>query len=139
MWKRQRQILRQLVVIRDRDGIILHKDDDIKRRWREHYGQLLNTEKEKEELREVRRKEGLVMVIQNTEVKHALTKTENDKKPGPPEFQTKMVKILATKWEEWMLDLLEALWEEEIMPKHLVKSLMVSRCKQKGDTMECNN
>ncbi|XP_068233347.1 uncharacterized protein [Palaemon carinicauda] len=57
---------------------------------------------------------------------------ENDKTPGPPQFQTKMVKILASEGEEWMRDLLKAIWEEEIMPKHLVKSLMVSRYLEKA-------
>ncbi|XP_068232179.1 uncharacterized protein [Palaemon carinicauda] len=50
-----------------------------------------------------------------------------------------MVRILATKGEEWMLDLLRAIWEEEIMPKDWEESLMVSIFKQNGDIMESSN
>ncbi|XP_068235534.1 uncharacterized protein [Palaemon carinicauda] len=48
-------------------------------------------------------------------------------------------RILETKGEEWMLNLLRAIWEEEIMPKDWEESLMVSVFKQKGVIMECSN
>ena len=137
--KRQRQDLGQLGVIKDRDGNILHRDEDIKRRWREYFEQLLNTENEREELGEAQRVEGPVMEIQNTEVKRALSKMKKGKAPGPSEFQIDMIKILAAEGEEWMLELLRAIWEEEVMPKDWEESLMVSIFKQKGDVMECGN
>ncbi|XP_068213383.1 trichohyalin-like [Palaemon carinicauda] len=61
--KKQKQDLSQLVVIRDRDGNILHRDDDIKRIWRKYYDQLLNTENEKKEQKEAQRVEGPVVEI----------------------------------------------------------------------------
>ena len=41
--KRQRQDLGQLSVIKDREGNILHRDEGIKKRWKEYFEQLLNT------------------------------------------------------------------------------------------------
>ncbi|XP_068247732.1 uncharacterized protein [Palaemon carinicauda] len=113
--------------------------DDIRMRWRRYYEQLLNNENKKKELKEVQRVEGPVMDIRNTEVKRALSKMKNGKAPGPLEFHIEMIKILATAWEEWMLDLLRAIWKEEIMPKDWKESLLVSIFKQKGDLMECSN
>ncbi|XP_068238387.1 uncharacterized protein [Palaemon carinicauda] len=104
------------------------------RRWREYYEQLLNTENEKEELGEAQKEEGPVMEIRNTEVKQALRKM-NGKAPGPSDFQIEKVKILAIEGEEWMLDLLRAIWEDEIMPENWEERLMVSILKHNGDIM----
>ncbi|XP_068235527.1 uncharacterized protein [Palaemon carinicauda] len=108
-------------------------------RWRECYGQLLNTENEKEELGEAQRVKGPVMEIQNIEVKRALSKRKNGKAPVPSKFQIEMVKILATEREECDLDLLRTMWEEGIMPKDWEETLMISIFKQKGDIMEGGN
>ncbi|XP_066986830.1 uncharacterized protein [Macrobrachium rosenbergii] len=48
--KRQRQDLGKLGVMKGRDGNILYRDEDIKKRWREYFEQLLNTENEREEM-----------------------------------------------------------------------------------------
>ncbi|XP_068224058.1 uncharacterized protein [Palaemon carinicauda] len=88
----RRHDLGQLMVIRDRCGNMLHKEDDNKMRWRKYYQQLLNTENEKEELGEAQRVEGTGMEIQ----KQALSKMKNGKEPGSSKFQIEMVKILAT-------------------------------------------
>ncbi|XP_068210305.1 uncharacterized protein [Palaemon carinicauda] len=131
------QVLHQQI-IDIRDGCTYRIGDDvIKRRYREYYEQLLIMEIEKEELGEAQTVEGPVMEIQSTEGKTALNRMKKGKAPGPSEFQNEMVKILATEGEEWMLDLLRAMWEEGIMPKHWEDSLMASIFKQKGDSVEC--
>ncbi|XP_066958937.1 uncharacterized protein [Macrobrachium rosenbergii] len=48
--KRQREDLGKLGVIKDRDGNILYRDEDIKKRWRKYFEQLLNIENENEEM-----------------------------------------------------------------------------------------
>ena len=137
--KRQRQDVGQLCVIKDRDGNILHRDEDIKRRWREYFEELLNNENEREELDEVPKVEGPVMELKETEVKRAISKMKNCKAPGPSEFQIEMIKALGREGEEWMKDLLRAIWEEEEMPRDWEESLMIYIFKQKGDIMECGN
>ena len=137
--KRQRQDLGQLSGIKDMDGNLLHRDEDIKRRWKEYFEQLLNTENEREELGEVQKVEGPVMEIQDAEVTRALSKMKNGKSPGPSDFQIEMIKVLGTEGKEWMLDLLKAIWEEEEMPRDWEESQMVHIFKQKGDILECGN
>ena len=137
--KRQRQDLGQLSVIKDREGNILHRDEDIKKRWKEYFEQLLNTENEREELGEVQKVEGPVIEIQEAEVRRALSKMKNGKAPGPSEFQIEMIKLLGAEGEEWMLELLRAIFEEEVMPADWEESQMVHIFKQKGDILECGN
>ena len=137
--KRQRQDVGQVCVIKDRDGNILHRDEDIKRRWKEYFEQLLNNENEREVLEEVPKVEGPVMELKGAEVKRALSKMKNCKAPGPSEFQIEMIKVLGAEGEEWMKDLLRAIWEEEEMPRDWEESLMIYIFKQKGDIMECGN
>ncbi|XP_068233473.1 uncharacterized protein [Palaemon carinicauda] len=64
---------------------------------------------------------------------------KKDKVPGPSELQMEVVKIQAPDGEEWMLDLLRVIWEEEIMPKDWEGRLMVSKFEQKGNIMECSD
>ena len=137
--KKQRQDLGQLNVIKDVDGNLLHRDEDIKRRWKEYFEELLNMENAREELQEVQRVEGPVMEIQETEVMRALRKMKNGKSPGPSELQIEMIKILGEEGKYWMLDLLKAIWEEEVMPRDWEESQMVYIFKQKGDILECGN
>ncbi|XP_068237207.1 uncharacterized protein [Palaemon carinicauda] len=117
----------------DRGGNILHLDGDIKGGWREYF------EHEREKLGEAQKVEQPVMVIRNTEMKRAISKLKNCKAPAPSEFQIEVVKILDTEGEEWMLVLIRAIFEEEIMPIGWEESLMVSIFKQKGDIMVFGN
>ncbi|XP_068226521.1 uncharacterized protein [Palaemon carinicauda] len=55
------------------------------------------------------------------------------------EFQIEMFKILATEGEECMLDLLNAIREEEIKRKDCEESLMGFALKPRGNVMECSN
>ena len=41
---------------------------------------------------------------------------KNGKALGSPKVQIEMLKVLAVEEEEWILDLLKAIWEEEVMP-----------------------
>ena len=139
MRKRQRQDLGQLGVIKDEDGKILHREDDIKKRWREYFEELLNTENEKEDLGEGQKVEGPVMEIQDAETKQALSKMKKGKAPGPSDFQIEMIMVLGIEGEDWMTTLLRAIWEDEEMPRDWEESLMIHIFKQKGDILECGN
>ena len=137
--KRQKQDLGQLSVIKDEDGNILHREEDIKRRWREYFEHLLNTENEREDLGEVQKVEGPVLEIQEAEVKRSLSKMKNGKAPGPSEFQVEMLKLLEAEGEKWILTLLRSIFEEEKMPRDWEESQMVHIFKQKGDILACSN
>ena len=71
----------RLSIIKDMDENLLHRDENIKRRWREYFEQLLNTENEREELGEVQKVEGPVMEVQDAEVNQTLSKMKNGKSP----------------------------------------------------------
>ena len=79
------------------------------------------------------------MEIKEMEVRQALRKMKNGKAPGPSDFQIEMIKLLGVDGEEWMTELLRAIWEEEAMPRDWEESLMIYIFKQKGDIMECGN
>ncbi|XP_064089905.1 uncharacterized protein LOC135203904 [Macrobrachium nipponense] len=116
--KWQRQDLAKLGVIRDRDGNIVYRDENIEKRRRKYFEQLLNIENEREEMEEAQRVEGPVVKIQDREIKRALSKMKNGKASGPSEFQIEMIKLLGTEGEKWMLDILKAIWEEEEIPRN---------------------
>ena len=64
---------------------------------------------------------------------------KNGKAPGSAEFQIEMIKIFGAEGEEWMLELLRAIFEDEVMPADWEVSQMVHIFKQKGDILECGN
>ena len=66
--KRQIQDVGELSVMKDMDGNIMHGDKNIKRRQKDYF-QLLNTENEREELDDVPKIKGSVMVIKKTGIK----------------------------------------------------------------------
>ena len=64
---------------------------------------------------------------------------KNGKAPGTSDFQIEMIKVPYAEGEEWMLQLLRAIWEKEVMPTDWGENQMVYLFKQKGDIMECGN
>ncbi|XP_068231945.1 uncharacterized protein [Palaemon carinicauda] len=60
-------------------------------------------------------------------------------KDGRDWISIQEIKRLAREEKEWMLDLLRAIWEEEVMPKDLEENIMVSKFKQKCDIIEFGN
>lgn len=64
-------------IIKETKQVILQKETDIKKRWKEYFEELLNVENEKEELEESRKVERLVMKVQKDEMKHSQNKMKN--------------------------------------------------------------
>ena len=66
-------------IVQDRDGTIVTEVEQIKKRWREHFDQLLNTESRKGILGQCDEADGPEMVIERVEVEKAQKKMKAGK------------------------------------------------------------
>ena len=69
--------------IKDRNGTVLKKEEDILKRWREYFEQLLNEENERLIREDGQVNMGMVIGFSREEVIHALRKMKNGKATGP--------------------------------------------------------
>ena len=136
--KRRSLDIDRMKFVRDRDGIILSEDGDIKRRWQEYFDQLLNTKNRREELEEVQQVEGPIALISEEEVKTQLEKMKKGKAAGPDEFPIEIVKRLGDTGVSWMTSVLRDIQKKGI-PAAWRKSRITPLYKQKGDPLNCSN
>ena len=137
--ERARRDIEECNYIKNRNGSILIKDEEIKRRWKEYFEELLNVENERGMLQEVPPILGPVENIYREEVKDAIQKMKSNKASGPTGVVIEMIKALEEEGIEWVWNLLKTCWVEEGKPSDWEESEMVTLYKQKGDSMECEN
>ena len=110
--QKARQDVRDLMVIMD-EGRMLSEVEEVKKRWREYFGKLLNEENPLEELEDVNPIEGPIADIIKREGKEAPRGMKRDKSGGPSEVAMEMLKALGGKGELYIRRLLELIWAEE--------------------------
>ena len=125
--------------IMDRNGNILVNREDIMKRWREYFSNLLNTENEYDQLQEIAPVEGPILKASLKEIEVAIRKGKNNKAVGRSEVSVEMIKALEDLGMELVSILLDKIWEVERMPEDLEVSEMIMLYKQKGDSLECGN
>ena len=137
--RRDRQDVGEVGIIKDENGNILIEEEEVKRRWKDYFTQLLNTENECEELEYVPPVEGPITNISENEVESAIKKGKVNKAAGKSEVTTEMIKALGNLGKEWVHRLLERICDVEEMPRDWYDSWMIKMYKQKGDVLECGN
>ncbi|XP_066940979.1 uncharacterized protein [Macrobrachium rosenbergii] len=113
--RKDSQDVGELGIIKDENGNILIEEEEVKRRWKEYFSQLLNTENECEELENVPPVEGPIANTRESEVESAIKKGKVNKAAGMSELTTEMIKALGNLGKEWVHTLLEKICYVEEM------------------------
>jgi hypothetical protein len=130
--------------IKDENGNILTREEDIMERWREYFQNLLeeeNNPKEREEVQErdnLREREGEERKITKQEFEKALSKMKNGKAPGHDEITTEMIKYAGESGTETLIELLNEASKAKTVPVDWQTGIITPLFK-KGDHRECKN
>ncbi|KAK3512195.1 hypothetical protein QTP70_034966, partial [Hemibagrus guttatus] len=132
--------VRQVRVIKDRDGRVLTSEESVQRRWKEYFEGLMNEENEREKRVEgVNSVEQKVDKIRKDEVRKALKRMKSGKAVGPDDILVKVWKCLGEAAVEFLTSLFNRVLESERMPEEWRRSVLVPIFKNKGDVQSCSN
>ena len=105
--EKSRRDIEECNYIKNSNGRILVEDEDIKKRWKEYFEELLNVENDRGILDETPPILGPVEGIIRQEVKEALQKMKSNKAGGPTGVVIEMIKALEDEGIEWAWKLLK--------------------------------
>lgn len=132
------------ITIKNADGELLREEREIMGRWKEYFENLLNTETPTEESDQNKEDHGNRgrntegNEIKMEELKEAIQRLKNGKAPGNDKITTEMVKNMGEEGRQFLLEILNKIWEEEKIPSDWELGLIVPIFK-KGDNKDCNN
>jgi hypothetical protein len=138
---RERIEVGQMRTIRDMDGKIVSKDEEVLNVWSRHMERALNPDHNTipPKIDESRAVEGPETEITQTEVRLALRNMKTGKAAGQSGLQTEMIRALGHNGLSWITDIFNRVWREGQMPKDWQVGIIVPVYKGKGDPMECNS
>ena len=125
--------------VKDQYGNVLRKEEDILKRWKEYFEQLLNEENERFVREDGPMNMGMVMRFSRQDVLCALKKMKNGKATGPDLIPVEAWKALGDEGVEILHILMEKVWDQERIPEEWRGSILVPIFKGKGDIQECGN
>ena len=126
--------------VKDENGEVLVRDDEIQDRWRRYFAALMNEGVELEEQKEegVEEKQR-VELVSTDEVRRAFRKMKAGKGVGPDKIPVEVWKIVGRKATTWLQGLFNKMLSGEQMPREWRESWVVPIYKRKGDSQECKN
>ena len=137
--ERARKDLGGVAMVRDREENIVTEDEQIKKRWREYFDQLLNTENQRGILEQCDEVEGPEMALERVEVEKALKRMKLGKAGGPTELTSDMFLALGDEGVDWLTELLNKVWKEEEIPDDWKHSTLIPIFKGKGNILKCGD
>lgn len=141
---RQQPTLKQL---HDKQGRILKKEDEIIKRWKEHFEELLEESQTCEENeRKEEQESGIARIDIETEAEeitkgeliNVLNKLRNGKAPGHDNIKPEQLKYMGEEGEQILLKMLNKIWELGKIPTDWEKAVIFPIYK-KGDNRNCSN
>ena len=99
--------------------------EQIKKRWREYFDQLLNTENQRGILEQCDEVEGPQMALERVEVEKALKRMKLGKAGGPKELTSDMLFALGDEGVDCLTELLNKVWKEEEIPDDWKHSTLI--------------
>ena len=127
--------------IRDRQGKLLKTDEEILRRWAEHFCEVLNQEAPQHEAAITPPEEELDILCDPpnlTEVKAAINTLKNNKASGPDNIPAEVLKADPDLSARYLLPLIQQIWREEKCPEDW-KNGHITILPKKGDLSQCGN
>ena len=125
--------------VKDENGNVLTANNEIKQRWKDYFDNLLNVENDRDTLESIQVTKGPTNQITKEEVHAAMKRMKCGKASGPSGVAIELLKVLGEEGIDWLLELLQRIWQEEKIPEDWKLSEIVPIYKQKGDPMECGN
>ena len=125
--------------IKDRDGTVLRREEDILKRWKEYFERLLNEENERQIREDGQVNMGMVVRFSRQDVLNALGKMKNGKAPGPDLIPVEAWKALGDEGVDILWDLMEKIFIQERIPEEWRGSILIPIFKDKGDVQDCSN
>ena len=131
--------------IKNSDGKILTEEKDIMKRWKEHFEELLSTPSNynkkndpETETNTTTQDYKIEESINEREVKEALRKLKRGRAAGHDAITPEMLKQMSEKGMETLLELLNAVWNQGIIPTDWEVGVILPIYK-KGDSRDCAN
>ncbi|KAK3544091.1 hypothetical protein QTP86_001479 [Hemibagrus guttatus] len=132
--------VKQVRVIKDRDGRVLTSEESVQRRWKEYFEELINEENERgKRVEGVNSVEQKVDKIRKDEVRKVLKRMKSGKAVGPEDIPVEVWKCLVEAAVEFLTSLFNSVLESEKMPEEWRRSVLVPIFKNKGDVQSCSN
>ena len=133
---------KQVDMLKDREGKLLSKEDEVRKRWQEHFMEVLNRP-DPETVAEVLDDSDISEQIEERpvtklEIKNAIKDMKNGKAAGIDNITVEMMKADIDTTVNVLHDLLRLIWEEERIPEDWCKGLIV-KLPKKGDLTNCGN
>ena len=125
--------------IKDRNGKVLTKEEEIKSRWREYFENLLNEENPRNIREDGIANERGAPRISRREVRRALSKMKKGKAVGPDGIPVEVWRCLGEEGIDILWDLFNKIYQQEKIPDAWRNSLLVPIYKDKGDIQDCAN
>ena len=129
----------QVKTVKDAEGKTLARDEQVRHRWGEYFGELLNEENPREVLVEAEKNHGPIQQIKEEEVAEALKSMKRGKATGPDSIPVEALKACEDKGITALTKLFNEILMEEKMPDAWRESVVVPIFKGKGDIQECSN
>ena len=131
--------------VKDKDGNLLTEDSERRKRWQEHFEQILNrpipdnpVSNEPNEHDEQVLEDISTDCISKAEIRAAIRKMRNGKSGGKDEITVELLTADIDTTVDWLADLFSTIWEQEVVPKVWKHGLIV-KLPKKGDLPECGN
>jgi len=141
--ERKTRDFNQVKCIKDENGGLLVKDDEIKNRWRAYFDNLFNGEDDSTTIElddsfdDTNRR--FVRRIQESEVKEALRRMKVGKALGPDNIPIEAWRCLGDVGVAWLTKLFNSIFRSNKMPDEWRRSILVPIFKNKGDIKSCTN
>ena len=134
---------KQNAAIKDKDGNLLTESEERKRRWKEHFSEILNREAPENPVTEedvVMQEIAEISVDPPTtaEIKSAIRRLKNGKAAGDDLIVAELLKADVDFTTEKVKQLLDNIWQQEKIPDRWRKGLIVKFSKT-GDLKNCKN
>ena len=125
--------------IKDTNGTVLTREDDIKSRWKEYFENLLNEENPRSVRGDGVPVERQVPRISRREVRRALGRMKKGKAVGPDGIPVEVWRCLGEEGIDILWDLFNKIYQQEKIPEGWRNSLLLPIYKEKGDIQDCGN
>ena len=129
-------------VVKDKDGRVLSSLEERKRRWKEHFEEVLNRPQPTNPLEVDEERDTDVNIdtgqIQREEIMKAMKKLKNGKSGGIDGITAEIMKADMETSGKYLEKLFTAVWNQEVIPSEWNKGLIV-KIPKKGDRSICDN
>ena len=137
--KKEGQDINGARVLKDENGNMKVKEEEIMHTWKEYYHQLLNEENESQ-YEEGSKVEGPIKGVTKEEIRKALKEMKKNKAPGPSEVTSELLKGAGDTGEMILGKIYSKIEEEDgRVPEQWGESYTIPIYKEKGDAQLCKN